>query len=337
LIPVAARRAFVAAFAATGGIWIAQAMQAPHGHWAAITALALVSPGADGTLRKTVFRIFGTVLAALTVIGLFGVGDPQPEWIIGGSLVMLAGAFLLGPHSPAPYAVLIWLGLGSAYVLIALDDPIGAPELVGWRSFHVAVTSLLVLVASFVARFHGQNAGDAEPPSRLATLDHALRIVLSAVLVIALAALLERPAWASSMVLSIVMLGVQPRSDTTLSKGLLRLSGALGGGAISLLYFVLLLDAATSIFSLLCVVFVVIWGCGLLLSSRSLAYLGVQIGLVFSWSIGDSLETSPDVWIALVRTAQVGLATAVFLAVQRLGWPRGLAISHGDARHAVEG
>lgn len=322
MIPNAAKRAFVAAFAATGGIWIAQAMQAPHGHWAAITALALVSPGADGTLRKTVFRIVGTVLAALTVVGLFGITDPQPTWIIGGSMAMLALAFLLGPHSSAPYAVLLWLGLGAAYALIALDDPVSAPGLVGWRSFNVAVASALVLLASWLVRFRGDDAGVAAPPSRLETIDRTLRIVLTALLSITLAALLERPTWASSMVITTVMLGIQPRGEPTLLKGLLRLSGAVGGGLIALLYFVVLLDTATSIYSLLCVVFVVIWGCGLLLSHRALAYLGVQIGLVFSWSIGDSLETGADIWLPLIRMAQVGLASALFIAVQRARWPR---------------
>jgi len=324
-----ARRAFAGAAASAVGLGIGQAMPFPYAHWAAVTALKLASPAAEGTLRKTVLRVLGTALSAVGVIALYGYADPRPEVLLSASLTGFWIGFFLMPLTKYSYAVLLFLPFGSCFILEAMEAPLSAPSLVGYRVFFVVLGSILVLI---FARLAGVRDPFSEPGDRPRMLDaaiHASRVTLAAGLCIAFAALVERPGLASMMVISVMVLGT--RTNATESRGLgeMRLGGALLGGLISLGYYVFLVNVSSSVWGLMAFAFAVLWLCVLMIGVSQLSYMGFQTGLVFAWSVADSRAPEPDVWIPITRTFQVACASVILLLIYRIRMPSRLALHSG--------
>ena len=319
------RRAFVGAFAASIGIGIGQAMPFPHAHWAVISTLTLLAPGAGATLHKTVARTLGTLLSMAIVVGLFAVADPQPQVLIPAFLATIALGFALMPFTPYRYAVFFALCLGPAFGVSGLLDPTGIVDLMGYWTFHITLGAVLTMLLMALFRFRDPPGANAEPVSLPEAATHAFRIGLAGILCVLIAAAIERPHYANLMLITVAVLGTQPSFAGARAKAKLRVSGALGGGGLAILYYAFVLDSATSIWSLMSVMFVVIWFCGLIIGLQPISYLGYQAGLVFAWSVADTTTPAGDVWAPLVRTAEVAMGSAALLvahSVQIPAWLR---------------
>ena len=213
-----ARGAFVAAGAATVGIGIGHAMMFPHSHWAVVTALTLLAPTADGTAQRTLWRVLGTLGSAVFVVAIYGVADPQPEWIILMSLIALVVGYTWMNFVKAKYAALLFLPLGAGFALEALNDPAGATALVGYRVFFIALGSVLVMVFSALLRCQWAPMPTPDPPTLIEALTHALRLTLASALALVFAAAAERADLAPLMVIVVfvvtwfcaLVLGVAP-------------------------------------------------------------------------------------------------------------------------------
>lgn len=318
---IGVRRAFAAASAAGMGVAIGHAMAFPHAHWVVWTALTLVAPAADGTLQRTLWRVLGTAGAALGVIAVYGVADPRPEWIV---LVMLLAIFvghLWIPYAKAAYAVLLFLPVGAGFAAMALETPQEAPSIVGYRVFFIVLGSLLAMAFCALLRCQESPHPPAAPPSFADATTHALRVTLASAVCMVLAAIARRPDLAPMMVITTSVLGVLTTVEGAYGKAVLRMGGALAGGIVAVGYYVLLLDITTSIWSLVVVVFAATWLSALLMGVPSFAYLGVQAGYVFAWSIGDTLAPIGDVWVPLERAFQVFVASLVLMLCYRLNVP----------------
>ena len=321
MIRLGVRRAFVSASAAAIGLGVGHAMTFPHSHWSVITALTLMSATADGTVRRTLWRVLGTIGCALGVVAAYGAADPQPEWIIGVSLVALLVGYTAMHYTRARYAALLFLPLGAGFGLEALTDPTGAPALVAYRAFFISLGAVLVWILSALFRCQVAPASAPPPPPLSEAVLHALRLTLASVLAMFLAVVIERAELAPLMVITVLVLGTVTTAPASRGVAVLRFGGALGGGLIAVAFYILLLDQTTGIWSLMLVVFVVTWFCALLMGIPSLSYLGVQIGFVFAWSIGDGPAPTGDIWIPLERMVQVGGATLTLMGVYRLTIP----------------
>lgn len=304
------------------GVAIGHAMVFPYTHWAVWTALTLVAPAADGTLSRTVWRVLGTLGAALGVVAVYGVADPRPEWIVAVSLVAIFAGHLWIPYTRAAYAVLLFLPIGAGFAIMALDAPEHAPSIVGYRVFFIGLGSLLAMVFCALLRCARSPHPASAPPPLAEAAIHALRVTLASAVCMGLAAAAWRPDLAPMMVITTSVLGVLTTAEGAYGKAVLRMGGALAGGVVSVGYYVLLLDISTSIWSLVVVVFVVTWLSALLMGVPSLAYMGVQAGYVFAWSMGDTRAPTGDVWVPLERAFQVFAATVVLMLCYRLHVPR---------------
>ncbi len=318
---LAIRRALVAAFAAAVGVGIGHGMTLGHSHWSVITGLTLIAPAADGTWMRACLRVAGTSACAIWVIALFGVADPQPQWIIFVSLAAMVLGFAIVPYTRAQYAVTLFLPLSAMFAMSALDAPETAPTLVGDRIFFIALGAVLVTLGCVVLRCERGAAGPPPAMTLTESLDRALRIGLACVLCSVLAAVVRRPELASMMWVTTLVLGLVTGHGARRDKASLRLGGALAGGITTVLVYVFLMDSMTSIYSLMVVVFVVTWLCGLLVSMPSVSYLGVQAGMVFAWSLGDAPRPSDDLIQPLTRVFQVIAATVILMAVYRIRLP----------------
>ena len=313
-----ARRAFAGASAASLGVAIGQIVEFPESHWAAITALTLLRPGQESTGGRTVLRVLSTGAAALFVVGLYGWGDPEPRWIIPSALTVIGVCYYLMHFTAARYALVLFSITAGGFALIALDEPLTAPGLVGYRAFHITVGSILVFVMCTLFRFRdpGNPAQDATPPG--VALEHSLRVILACALGMVLAAVIERPEYGGAIVITICVLGARMDFAGSVQVGAQRFGGALLGGALALVYFIFILNWATSIWSLMLLVFCVSWFCCLLLGVPRLSYLGYQVGFVFIWGVGDPRAPTGDLWVPLERMAQVLMGSAVLLFVYAL-------------------
>lgn len=316
------RRAFVAAFAAAVGMGIGHAMSFPHSHWSVITALTLIAPAADGTWRRALFRVLGTGASAIGVIALFGLGDPAPQRLIPVGLGILVLGSLLVPYTRAQYAVVLFLLLGAAFVIIGLDTPALAPSVVGYRVFFILLGAILVSLGCTVLDCSRGPSVSPPPPPLLQSVDHAMRVGIAGALCLLLAAAVDRQEIAAMMFITTIVLSMVTDPRGARGKGALRFGGALAGGIATVGIYVFLMESMTSIYSLMTVVFVVVWFCGLLVSSPSVSYLGVQAGMVFAWSLGDSAAPEPDLITPLTRMFQVMAATLILMAVYRVRVPR---------------
>ncbi|MCG8434167.1 MAG: hypothetical protein MJA83_09065 [Gammaproteobacteria bacterium] len=122
----------------------------------------------------------------------------------------------------------------------------------------------------------------------------------------------------ATIVITVLVLGARTEFVGSLQVGIQRLAGALFGGTLCLAYFVLLLDWATSILSLMIIVFVVSWFCLLLISVPSISYLGFQLGFVFTWGVGDPAAPTGDVWVPRERMAQVAMGSAMLFLTYKI-------------------
>lgn len=318
-----ARRAFAGASAAALGVAIGQGVDFPHSHWAVITVLTLLRPGPESTGGRTLLRILGTVVGALLVVGVYGLADPQPRWIIPAAVGLIGLCYTLMQYTQSRYALVLLCVTASGFGLESLDDPLGAPSLVGYRVFHIVVASVLVFIMTTLLRY--QDAGQAVTQSTTPTdaVDHGLRTMLACLLGLALCAVLEKPGFGGPVIITVCVLGARTDFTQALDVGIQRLVGALFGGVLSLAFFVFLLDYATGILSLMVVVFVAAWLCLVLIGIPSISYLVFQTGFVFAWSIGDLRTPAGDVWIPLDRMAQVALGGGLLLLTYLLPPRRG--------------
>jgi uncharacterized membrane protein YccC len=318
---ISVRRAFAGALAAALSVGIGHAMQIPNAQWGVITALTLLRPGPEGTARRTVLRVLGTAAGALFVIGLYGLGDPQPHVIVPATVLLIGACYGLMPLVEARYGLVLLAITGGGFGLDVLGTPDAAPALVGARVYYIILGSLLLFVTTQIVRFSDPRQVVSEPPRVADALDRGLRMALTCMLCLALAALIERPDFGGSLVITACVLGSRPDFESSFQIGIQRLAGALLGGALALAYYVFVLDLATSIYSLMILVFLVSWVVLLLIGIPSISYMVFQIGFVFAWSIGDARAPVGDIWIPLDRMAQVALGSAVLLAVYELPGP----------------
>jgi uncharacterized membrane protein YccC len=134
--------------AVSAAIWLGKApgLVENNATWILITVLVLMQPTTGGFLLKGLMRALGTVAAAFTAIGLFGLFAQDPPLLMAGFfLVQALGAYGFSGQR-YPYAWMVW-AFTTAIVLAPALAGSGAVETIAFqRASMVGIGILLVLL-----------------------------------------------------------------------------------------------------------------------------------------------------------------------------------------------
>ncbi len=134
--------------AVSASIWIGKApgLVENHATWILITVLMVLQPTSGGFLLKGVLRAVGTLVAAFTAIGLFGLFAQDPPLLMAGLFLVQAVAAYGFTGTRFQYAWFVW-AFTTAIVLGDAMAGQGAVETVAFqRASMVGLGILLVMV-----------------------------------------------------------------------------------------------------------------------------------------------------------------------------------------------
>jgi uncharacterized membrane protein YccC len=138
--------------AVSAAIWIGKApgLVENNATWILITVLVVMQPTTGGFLLKGLLRAVGTVAAAFTAIGLFGLFAQDPPLLMAGFfLVQALGAYgFSGPRYP--YAWLVWAFTTAIVLAPALAGTDAVETIAFQRASMVLIGILLVLLVDLL-------------------------------------------------------------------------------------------------------------------------------------------------------------------------------------------